>query len=100
MAAHTVTVSGYMHLCRSKYSGDTHYSFFTFDASKNDADYVLIGPHVIEYTLPEGFNATAAQIASLQAQRDEAAKQFAATVRAIDEQIGKLTAIGCDVEGA
>ena len=93
----TITVSGYMHYSRSKYDAEGRYTFFSFDASKGDADYILIAPHSFEYELPPTFSPVAAQVAALQAQRDEAAKTFADTVRRIDEEIGKLTAITNEV---
>lgn len=40
----------------------------------------------------------ASELAALTKQREEAAKAFADTVRAIDDRITKLTAIGCEVQ--
>ena len=92
-----ITVSGFMHYTRSKYDSQGRYTFFNFDASKGDADYLLIGPASFEYAVPDEFSPIGAALARLQAQRGQAAKQFSDTVRRIDEEIGKLTAITNEV---
>ena len=89
----TINISGFMHYSRSKFTDAESFTFFSFDASKGDPDYVLVGPVSFEYELPSDFHPIGTAVAALQKQRDAAAKAFSDTVRAIDEQIAKLTAI-------
>ena len=76
---------------------EVHSSDSVGESSGAHITYAYVGPFTVPFTVPEGWSPQAAQVAALQAKRDAAAKVFADTVRAIDEQISKLTAIGCEV---
>ena len=91
-----ISITGHIHHSVG-IDGKDNFTVFSFDATNSKMGYVYVGPVEINYTIPAGWNAIASKVAALQQERDEAAKQFADTVRRIDEQIGKLTAIGCEV---
>lgn len=95
-----VTIKGYVHHRHDDFGGKDEFTFFTFDATGTSMGYQLVGPAEFTYTPPEGWNATASEIAALKARRDKAAQEFAATVRAIDERLSKLQAIEFTQEAA
>jgi hypothetical protein len=91
----TVKLRGYVYEVRYKWETVSTYIVSSTDGHSDDA-YTFIGSVEFDYAIPATYSPTATKLAALQAKRDEAGRQFAATVKAIDEQISKLTAIGCD----
>lgn len=90
----TVQIKGFVHVSADADLHDSpRYTFFTFDATGSSMGYVLVGPAEFTYELPATFSPTAAAVAALQAERDKAAKDFADTVRRINERISKLQAL-------
>jgi hypothetical protein len=91
----TVKITG--HVYEVRYSWETTSQFITMSHSGfDDENYTYVGPVEIHYAIPDSYNPTAVKLAALQAKREEAAREFAATVRAIDEQISKLQALTCE----
>ena len=94
-AGSTVKVTG--HVYEMRYPSDTKSTFIVLSSNKMADDwYTYVGPLNVDYTIPADYNPTAQQIAALQAKRDAAAREFAATVKAIDERLSKLQAISFD----
>lgn len=94
----TVQIKGFVHVSAdADMHGNPHYTFFTFDATGSAMGYVLVGPAEFTYEVPDTFSPTAAAVAALQAERDKAARDFADTVRRIDERISKLQALTNEV---
>ena len=91
-----VQIKGFVHHSRSDITDKDDFTFFTFDATGSSLGYTLVGPAEFTYELPEAWNPTASKLASLAAQREKACREFADSVRRIDEQISKLTAIEFD----
>lgn len=89
----TVQIKGFVHHSKSYGEGKDEFSFFTFDATGSSMGYTMVAPHEFTYELPADFSPTASEIAALNAKRAKAAKEFADTVRAIDERLSKLRAI-------
>lgn len=87
----TVQIKGFVH--HSRTCGADEFTFFTFNASDTSMGYSVVAPHEFTYELPADFSPTASEIAALNAKRAKAAKEFADTVRAIDERLSKLQAI-------
>ena len=91
----TVQITG--HVYELRFSYDTKSSFVMFNSDKMaDDHYTYVGPISVAYTVPADYNSTAQKLAALVAKREAACKQFAETVRAIDERISKLQAITFD----
>jgi hypothetical protein len=91
----TVKITG--HVYEVRYSWETTSSFAIAGSDNCGCEnYTYVGPVEIHYAIPDSYNPTAVKLAALQAKREEAAREFAATVRAIDEQISKLQALTCD----
>ena len=91
----TVKITGHVYELRFRWDAA---STFLVMSSKNmgDDSYTYVGPVEIDYEIPADYNPTAQKIAALQAKREAAGREFAATVKAIDEQISKLQALTCD----
>jgi hypothetical protein len=99
----TITVKGYLYAERNRYGNDKEpYRFNVAPWDSMTACGALLGPVEFRYTLPGGTDlgasVVAAEIAMLQAERDKAARDFADTVKRIDEQLAKLLAIGNEVQ--
>lgn len=75
----------------------SEYKFFT-GFFGGFSQYVPVMEHTITVELPDGFQPQVAEIAALEAMREEARNKFAETVRSIDLRISKLQAIGNEVE--
>ena len=91
----TVQLKGYVHHSRD-YEGKDQFTFFSFDATGSAIGYTMVAPAEFTYELPDNFSPVASEIAALQAKRQKAAKDFADSVRAIDERLSKLQAIEFD----
>ncbi len=94
----TVTIKGFVHHSKSGSTGADEFTFFTFDATGSSMGYSLVGPGEFTYELPADFNPVGSRLKQLAAQREKACKEFADTVRRIDSEIGKLTAIANEVQ--
>lgn len=85
------------HVYEQHYSWETESVFIvSCIACMSDENRTYVGPVQITYEIPDGYNPTAQKLAALAKKREAACKEFADTVRAIDEQISKLQAIEFD----
>lgn len=92
MSARTIEIEGFVYEVDFGLGDNPHYTILR-GPNSGDRNYTLVGPCRFTYTLPEGYSAKAAQIARLQQQREEAARNFAETLRAIDQRLAELQAI-------
>jgi hypothetical protein len=91
----TVKITG--HVYEVRYSWESASSFSIAGSDGVDIDgWTHVGPVEVHYAIPDSYSREASAIAALAAKREEVCKQFAASVRAIDEQISKLQALTCD----
>lgn len=65
--------------------------------NNNNTTYTHVGPVSIDYTMPAGWNQTAAQIAVQEQRKADALAAYQATVADANERLAKLQAIGCEV---
>ncbi len=96
-APKTVTLTGHIY-CRQDYGTDQpRFSVLSFKS--DDAKYVgvWVGETQFDFTLPEGWNLTAAEIATLEAEKRAALDDYNATVQRINIRLSKLQAIANDV---
>jgi hypothetical protein len=77
---------------------DGSYAIFNFDASSGgkDPDYIRVMP--VEFTLPADWNPIPAQVAALEAQKEQAARDYADTLASINERLSKLLALTNEVQ--
>lgn len=88
-----VTIKGFVY--EVDYGCGKSYDVWPSD-SLSDKYNALIGPVEFTYTIPDDFNPVARKVEALQKEKERIGAEFAAKVRQIDEQIGKLTAISYD----
>jgi hypothetical protein len=88
----TVQISGHVYALQFAWEKEPTFLVMSHDGMV-DAEYTYVGPVDIAYTMPEGWNPTAAKLAALAAKREAICKAFADSVREIDTQISKLQAI-------
>ena len=94
----TITIKGgiYFDANAPKYEGSvSSYRFFGGRLTPFSS-YLPIAEHTIEATIPDDFDPAAAEVDALRAERKKAEKDFADTVRKIDQRINSLLAIECD----
>ena len=94
-----VQITGHVYAQQYSWESEPTYIVSSY-GGMGDEHRAYISEVKIAYEVPDDYNHTAAlhasKLAALAKKREAACKEFAATVRAIDEQISKLTAIGCD----
>lgn len=92
-----IKINGFIHQAtRSSYDAADAppvFAFFSFDASDSKMGYMVVCPYEIETDLPEGWNVTAAEIATIEQQKKKALDDYNATVRVLNKRLGKLQAI-------
>ena len=86
---------------RGRKAGDFECTVLPYVSSDPGVWGVYLGPIEFTHTLPEGLDLAAEmvrqKIASLQAEKDEAGRVYAAKVKDINNQLAKLQAITCEV---
>ena len=65
-----------------------------------DIGGVVLGswPHSVTLPLPEDWNVHSAQVAALEAEKQQAVADYQATVASINERLGKLLALSNEVQ--
>lgn len=97
-----ITIKGYVTASRYRWmerDEPLRYSFQTYKPRADDTETFIVCEHAFEVDVAE-FNATAAEIAILEAQKDALAAAFAKQVREIQERLAKLQALEYVAEAA
>lgn len=94
----SITINGYVH-AHPGHGSEVTYTFFGFDDAKS-MGYTLVGPASFDYTPPGDFNAVAAAVASLEAEKERITEEFNASIRRVNERIAKFQAITYEPEAA
>lgn len=92
-----VTIKGFVYEKDYGHGTQKVYEVWPVESLSNQYN-TLIGPTEFQYTIPEDFNPIAQKVAALQKEKERIGAEFAARVRQIDDEIGKLTAISYDEE--
>ena len=74
------------------YGDKSPFRFVTYEP-RPSGDQILVSPASIEVEVPDDFNPTAGQIASLTAQRQEITAEFTKKLAQVDHEIGKLLSL-------
>ena len=97
----TVTITGFVYTTkRTNYStGKTEpvYSFYMSKGLDPDCFGLMVGPVSFEYTIPDGFNAVAVEVAALEKKLKDSDDEHMRARNAILTRLSKLQAIGCEV---
>ena len=91
-----ITIKGYVTASRYRWMGadePLRFNFQSWEPRKDDTETFVVCPHEFEVEVPADFNANAAEIAVLEAQKDAIAAAFAKQVREIQERLANLRAI-------
>ena len=80
----TATIKGFIH--KNKFTTD--FTFFTSDMTS--FGYAMVGPYEFEFTVPDSFNASEAEIAALTKEKQTVQTDAATRVTNIEAQIEKL----------
>ncbi len=98
-----VLINGFVHLSKRSHWDDANappnFTFFTFDASKTDSGYIMVGPASFEYGLPLDWNVVAAEVASLEEQKLTALAEYQKSMASINDRLSKLLALTNEVPG-
>lgn len=91
--AKQVTIKGYVYEYDHYGENDPKkYSFYASDT--HGSPYcTLVGPAEFLFTIPETYNRTASQLASLEREKAQVRAEYLARVREIEERIANLQAI-------
>lgn len=88
-----VTVEGFIVAQQYEWDDAPRFSWSAFDPTSYDKDCAVVGPHTIEFEVPEDFDFRPVRIATLQARKAELQAKLASELMNIDEQIQKLLAL-------
>jgi hypothetical protein len=88
-----VTVEGFIVAQQYEWDDAPRFSWSAFDPTSYDKDCAVVGPHTIEFEVPDNFDFRPVRIATLQARKAELQAKLAAEITGIDEQIQKLLAL-------
>ncbi len=98
MKTKQITIKGFIHYRKPKWSGDSDYSFLAYDIT--DSEYadgrVMVQPHAIIVDVPVDFDPTPKLIASLEKEKAKVRKEFNDRIAQINNEIGKLQALTFD----
>ena len=95
----TIEIKGGIYFDADHNSWTPMYKWFGGELEKF-ASYLPVMEHKLTFTLPDDFEPQSAEIAALEAMRDEAQKKFTEQVKTINERIQKLLAITNSAEAA
>lgn len=106
----TVKVTGYLYAellryeMRGKKAGELMFTVLPYDNGDTRCWGAMVGPVSFDYVMPEGLDIEAetirARVKALEAEKAEAAREYATKVSAINEQLARLTAITHEPEAA
>jgi len=88
-----VTVEGFIVAQQYEWDDTPKFSWSAFDPTQYDKDCAIVGPHTIEFDVPEDFDFRPVRVATLQRRKAELQTKLAAELMDIDEQIQKLLAL-------
>lgn len=88
----TKTVQGFIYAHKYDWETEFSYKFLSFD-DFSDIGYILVCPHDLTFTIPDGWNPVPGQIAAMEAEKAKLQKEFMEKVRILNERISKLQAI-------
>lgn len=88
-----VTVEGFIVAQQYEWDDAPKFSWSAFDPTNYDKDCAVVGPHTIEFEVPDNFDFRPVRIATLQARKAELQAKLASELMNIDEQIQKLLAL-------
>lgn len=72
---------------------DHGFSFQSYDPTEFSKDRVMVQPYSFEYEAPDNFDPRPQMVKVLEAEKEKARNDFAATVARIDRQINELLAL-------
>lgn len=96
----TITIKGFLigyHFSHQSDPNEIHWSYSTSYGHKLDRETVAVIPHSFDVEVPD-INVVAAQVAGLEAEKQQALEAYQRTVADINERLGKLLAITNEVE--
>lgn len=88
-----VTVQGFIVAKQYDWEDAPSFSWLAFDPTPYFKDYVIVGPHEIEFDVPDDFDFRPIRIAELERQKAEVKAKLAAELNRIDDDIQKLLAL-------
>jgi len=92
----TIEISGHIFTRTDRFSVEPDFIFFAWDASETNPDYIKVCDHTIHAEVPDDFDPRAAQIASLEKQREAVRAELGKRINEINDQIAKLQALTFD----
>ena len=95
-----VTVEGFIVAQQYEWDDAPRFSWSAFDPMSYNKDCAIVGPHTIEFEVPEDFDFRPFRIATLQARKAELQAKLSSELVAIDDQIQKLLALPGATEGS
>lgn len=88
-----VTVEGFIVAKQYDWDEKPSFSWSAYDPTEWDKECAIVGPHTIEFDIPEDFDIRPVRIATLTRQKEALQAKVAAEVAKIDDQIQKLLAL-------
>ena len=88
----TIEIKGGIYFNPDHHAHSSMYKFFD-GKLEAFAAYITVVEHTLTFTLPAAFEPQSAEIAALEAMRDEAQRKFTEQVKAINERIQRLLAL-------
>lgn len=88
-----VTVEGFIVANQYHWEGKPSFSWSAFDPTPYDRDCAIVGPHEIEFDVPDDFDFRPFRIATLECEKEAIRAKLAAELTRIDDAIQKLLAL-------
>jgi len=88
-----VTVHGFIVAKQYGWEDAPSFSWLAFDPTPYDKDYAIVGPHEIEFDVPDDFDFRPFRIATLEREKEAIRAKLAAELTRIDDAIQKLLAL-------
>ena len=88
-----VTVQGFIVAKQYEWKDALSFSWSEFDPTPYDNDCAIVGPHVIEFDLPDNFDFRPFRIATLERRKAKVKAKLDAELTRIDDAIQKLLAL-------
>lgn len=89
------TIEGFITYMPARWSGESEYHFQVIEMP--EYGYITVMPYSIEVDIPDDFDPREQQIEILKDKKSGLMVELQCKINAIDDQISKLTAIGCEV---
>lgn len=88
-----VTVQGFIVAKQYEWEDAPSFSWSAFDPTSYDKDCAIVGPHEIEFDVPDDFDFRPFRIATLEREKEAIRTKLAAELTRIDDAIQKLLAL-------